>query len=163
MLSVLFALPNLAYGACGNGVVEAGEECDDGNTFNCDVCTNDCTLGPQLDLVSIPAGNFFMGSAAINSTQPIHKVNVGDFVVSRAQVSVSQYRACVTSGNCTAPSLNSPLCTYTSTVADRENHPVNCITWSQAKDFTLWCSDTANGINFSLPSESQWEYIARGG
>jgi len=27
---------------CGNGVVEAGEDCDDGNTVNCDSCPKDC-------------------------------------------------------------------------------------------------------------------------
>ncbi len=29
---------------CGNGIVEAGEECDDGNTDDCDGCSNACTL-----------------------------------------------------------------------------------------------------------------------
>jgi len=29
---------------CGNGVIEPGEECDDGNSDNCDGCSNDCTL-----------------------------------------------------------------------------------------------------------------------
>jgi cysteine-rich repeat protein len=29
---------------CGNGIVEAGEECDDGNTSNCDACSNTCTV-----------------------------------------------------------------------------------------------------------------------
>ena len=29
---------------CGNGLVEAGEECDDGNTNNCDACSNACSL-----------------------------------------------------------------------------------------------------------------------
>src|SRR5205807_2566240 len=29
---------------CGNGVVEAGEECDDGNANDCDACSNGCTL-----------------------------------------------------------------------------------------------------------------------
>ena len=28
---------------CGNGILEAGEECDDGNTVNGDGCENDCT------------------------------------------------------------------------------------------------------------------------
>jgi len=31
---------------CGNGVTEAGEQCDDGNTNNNDTCTNSCRLGP---------------------------------------------------------------------------------------------------------------------
>jgi cysteine-rich repeat protein len=29
---------------CGNRIVEPGEECDDGNTNNCDGCSNACTL-----------------------------------------------------------------------------------------------------------------------
>ena len=30
-------------GDCGNGVTEAGEECDDGNSSDLDACKNDCT------------------------------------------------------------------------------------------------------------------------
>ncbi len=30
---------------CGNGVVDAGEQCDDGNRTNVDGCTNTCTRG----------------------------------------------------------------------------------------------------------------------
>ncbi|RMH45308.1 MAG: hypothetical protein D6689_00185 [Deltaproteobacteria bacterium] len=31
--------------ACGNGVVEAGEACDDGNADDADGCRSDCTVG----------------------------------------------------------------------------------------------------------------------
>jgi cysteine-rich repeat protein len=31
--------------SCGNGVVETGEQCDDGNMVNNDACTNACRLG----------------------------------------------------------------------------------------------------------------------
>ena len=31
---------------CGNGDLDPGEQCDDGNTINTDACTNACTLGP---------------------------------------------------------------------------------------------------------------------
>lgn len=29
---------------CGNGIVESGEQCDDGNSDNTDSCLNNCTL-----------------------------------------------------------------------------------------------------------------------
>jgi cysteine-rich repeat protein len=37
---------NDCHPVCGNGVVEMGEQCDDGNTNNNDACTNTCTFGP---------------------------------------------------------------------------------------------------------------------
>src|SRR2546427_5851837 len=54
-LACLLCLAGLAVGACpgamtmsgaicGNGVVEAGEQCDDGNGVNTDGCKNNCTL-----------------------------------------------------------------------------------------------------------------------
>jgi uncharacterized repeat protein (TIGR01451 family) len=38
------AAPNLTDILCGNGTVEGGEACDDGNTINTDACTDACTL-----------------------------------------------------------------------------------------------------------------------
>jgi RHS repeat-associated protein len=32
--------------ACGNGIVETNEQCDDGNTVETDACSNACTLAP---------------------------------------------------------------------------------------------------------------------
>jgi cysteine-rich repeat protein len=34
---------------CGNGIVELGEECDDGNDSNLDECTNDCKVPTCTD------------------------------------------------------------------------------------------------------------------
>jgi cysteine-rich repeat protein len=34
---------------CGNGIVELGEECDDGNNSNLDACTNDCKIPTCTD------------------------------------------------------------------------------------------------------------------
>jgi cysteine-rich repeat protein len=38
--------PSCAVGACGNGQVEAGEECDDGNTLDGDCCSSTCAFEP---------------------------------------------------------------------------------------------------------------------
>ena len=52
---------------CGNAVTEAGENCDDGNTLDCDACPSTCrtapadctasgTRAPQLVKLNVPAG-----------------------------------------------------------------------------------------------------------
>lgn len=41
---------------CGNGRVEAGEDCDDANADDVDACSNDCTTGPtDFAVISIPS------------------------------------------------------------------------------------------------------------
>jgi cysteine-rich repeat protein len=32
------------FALCGNGILDPGEECDDGNTFDCDSCTSTCKI-----------------------------------------------------------------------------------------------------------------------
>ncbi len=47
LAAVALEIPsNPVDAVCGNGVVESGELCDDGNDINGDGCENDCTLTP---------------------------------------------------------------------------------------------------------------------
>src|SRR5204863_4465459 len=39
-----FCLAPRAWGACGDGVLDPEEECDDGNIVSCDGCEEDCTF-----------------------------------------------------------------------------------------------------------------------
>jgi len=43
VLTTLGGVPDVAVIQCGNGILEAGEACDDGNGDNTDACLNDCT------------------------------------------------------------------------------------------------------------------------
>ncbi len=56
--------PDMPSGQCGNGIIEGGEQCDDGNDDEADACASDCTLtcgngvlgtNEQCD-TAIPAG-----------------------------------------------------------------------------------------------------------
>ena len=114
-------------------------------------------LDKLLTFIKIPAGTFQMGSTESSDEQPIHTVSVKAFLMSETEVTVAQYRKCVEAGVCTEPDTcnwGNPI--WTSKPSAKENHPINCVDWGQARTFAVW----AGG---DLPTEAQWEYAARGG
>jgi formylglycine-generating enzyme required for sulfatase activity len=123
-------------------------------------CEPDC---PDLDWVPIEGGRFLMGmpgDESGNSAQPQHEVTVPDFEISRTEVTVGQYRVCFEAGVCTEPDprgqLEFPDCYWWHEVTGREDSPVNCISWNQARAFARW-------VGGDLLSESEWEFAARNG
>ena len=110
---------------------------------------------PGVRWVAIPGGSFTMGSSTGDSDEkPAHRVTVRSFSMLKTEVTVAQYRACVSAGSCTRPQKQS-RCNWG--VSGRDAHPVTCVSWNQAKKFCKWVGGGR------LPSEAEWEYAARGG
>ena len=128
---------------------------------HCGACKGD-TSG----MVRIPGGLFRMGStkAAVDAGNgleielPIHLVRVADFWMDRTEVTVGAYRDCVDAGACALPTLfnaqSAPAYNYGA--PDRDNHPINGVTWFDANQFCGW-----RGAR--LPTEEEFEYAARSG
>ena len=100
--------PSLVYAECGNGVVEDGEACDDGNGNNLDLCNTNCEIGLDIPMVTITAQQGEIGSARSRASFPRHKVTLDyNLLVSKTEITHAQYRACYDAGECTEPSTAS--------------------------------------------------------
>jgi iron(II)-dependent oxidoreductase len=70
--------------------------------------------------------------------------------LTRTEVTVAQYRACVGAGKCTQPrsKTDNKYCNWDQ--PDRDDHPVNCVDWDQATAFCEWAGGR-------LPAEDELE------
>ncbi len=153
--------------ADGDGLIgtdcDVPVDCDDSTAGIAVPCQdNGCPQG----WVYIPPGPFQRGCNAgeLDNTcepveQPRHTVTLGGYCMEQTEVSVAGFRACRDAGVCTGYpttiSVNS-ICNFSDNPSGRETHPVNCITWNDARQYCqLW-----KGGDF--PTEAQWEKAARG-
>ncbi len=136
--------------------------------------------GPQM--VLIPEGKFTMGDIQANGAKnelPVHEVKIKEpFAIGKYEVTVGQFASFVrATGYVTDAEKGGNCYTYNDSrfwvwIEDRnwrnpgfpqsENHPVVCVSWRDAMAYTQWLS-TASGEKYRLPSEAEWEYVARAG
>ncbi len=114
---------------------------------------------PLCDEVVVDAGPFWMGCNETLDAQcgheeyPQHEVSLSAFAISKTEVTVAQFAQCVAAGACETPEQNDDLCTWSKSAQDQ--HPVNCVRWSQAAAYCQWAGGR-------LPTEAEWEKAARG-
>ncbi len=72
------------------------------------------------------------------------------FLMAQREVSVKEYRLCVEMGPCSPPG-SYPGCNWSQ--AGREEHPINCVGYTQAQRYARW-------IGARLPNEREWRRTA---
>lgn len=112
----------------------------------------------QFRMIAVEGGTFIMGANDSNvpsDQKPAHKVTLSDYFIGQTEVTQELWTVIMGSN----PSG-----------FKGKNLPVENVTWNACHDFInrlnklLHNSDQlAKDRNFSLPSEAQWEYAARGG
>ena len=146
-------LTNLSVsGLGGGGTPEAVSPPAVGSVFR------DCAGCPEM--VGVPSGSYRMGSPADEVDRdadegPVHRVTIGEpFAVGRYEVTFAQWDACHRAGGCSHRADDQGW--------GRGTRPVVDVSWHDAQEYVRWLSGET-GRSYRLPSEAEWEYVARAG
>ncbi|MBV8121110.1 MAG: formylglycine-generating enzyme family protein [Alphaproteobacteria bacterium] len=116
-----------------------------------------------LDMVSIPAGSFTMGSPADEPERqpnegPQHHVTLAAFFIGAFPVTQAQWTAVVLAHPGRIHGDLDPKPSFFRGI----DLPVESITWNEAEEFCLRLA-AITGRSYRLPSEAEWEYSCRAG
>ena len=156
------------------------EEKTDGANHEMNLC--------NTEFVFVEGGTFTMGCTeeqsndCYNDEKPAHEETVKDFYIGKYEVTVEQFAKFIeeTGYKTDAEKSDSSLIcadgmksykkgvnwrfNSQGTLYDKQeyDHPVAHVSWNDAKEYCKWFSEKS-GNNVRLPSETEWEYAARGG
>jgi len=108
----------------------------------------------EPEWVTIPAGEFWMGSERYDDEKPVY---VAEFQMAKVPVTNAQYALYLKDTNEPAPedwSGQQPP-------KGKENHPVVNVSWRDAQAYCVWLSKKIQKLA-RLPTEAEWEKAARG-
>ena len=110
-----------------------------------------------LEMVLIPAGEFWMGEArGRDDEQPVHRVWVDTFRLARYQVTNADYaRFLAATDHAPPPCWADPLFSH-------PQQPVVGVNWFDAVAYCKWLARETGDL-YRLSTEAEWERAARGG
>lgn len=102
-------------------------------------------------MVIVPEGEFMMGNhnqkITISDCEPLHKVHLSPFIIGKYEVTQKLWGA---------------VMGYNPSNKGGDNRPVENVSWNDCQEFIRKLRKLT-GLKFTLPTEAQWEYAARGG
>ena len=124
---------------------------------SCNILTFNAN-GVFFDMIPINGGTFMMGATpeqlydAWDCEKPKHNVTLSDYYLGEFEVTQALWQA---------------VMGYNPSPIQGDNLPVVKVSWNDCQSFISKlneiCSKQLEGKRFALPTESQWEYAARGG
>ena len=112
----------------------------------------------RFKMIRVDGGTFTMGATAeqgyevFDWERPTHQVTLSDYYIGQTEVTQALWKAV--------------MGTHPSSIKG-DNLPVETVSWDDCKRFisklNSLLSSQLGGKHFTLPTEAQWEYAARGG
>ena len=119
--------------------------------------------GVVLNLIKVPSGSFIMGSNRQPDEMPCTKINIEKpFWIGQFEVTNRQYRQFDPAHDSRDEHRHGYQFGRKGYSMNHDDQPVVRVSWQQAMDFCDWLSKKT-GMQFTLPSEAQWEWACRAG
>lgn len=116
--------------------------------------------GMSMKMIWVDGGTFKMGSNnGRDSEKPIHDVTLDGYWIAETEVTQAQWEAVM---GTTIRQQRDKDNTSGSLRGEGANYPMYYVNYNEAKEFCSRLS-SATGRKYTLPTEAQWEYAARGG
>ena len=106
---------------------------------------------PEIPVVAVKGGCFEMGDSFGDGgldEKPVHNVCVNDFRIGKYEVTQGQWQDVMGSNP--------------SKFKSGGQYPVDNVSWNETQDF-IQRLNRKSGLKWRLPTETEWEYAARGG
>jgi surface protein len=122
---------------------------DSGNSSILTFTVNDVSF----KMVAVEGGTFMMGASdydyeALSIDKPQHQVTLSSYYIGQMEVTQELWKAV--------------MGTNPSDFKSSNKLPVECVSWDDCQQFIAKLNNLT-GETFSLPTEAQWEFAARGG
>ena len=119
--------------------------------------------GINMKMIWVEGGEFMMGctseqSECRNDEQNVRRVTVDGFYIGMLEVTQSQWEKVVGTNIYTQKNKANASGTY----GVGPDYPMYYVSWEEALEFCRLLSNKT-GKTYTLPTEAQWEYAARGG
>ena len=121
----------------------------------------------EPEMVFVKGGAFKMGDPKGDyDEKPVTHVILSNYYIAKYEVTVKQYREF-----CTATGRKMPATPTQEWYEEhdkakkwewKDNYPIVKVTWNDAIAYCEWLAKET-GKNYTLPTEAQWEFAARGG
>jgi formylglycine-generating enzyme required for sulfatase activity len=148
LLCCISATVALSCLGCHVSQLQRGRTSNDVNQKNSGTGFESITMPSGIRLVKIPGGSFLMGKEGPVSEPPVHRVTISTFYMGQYEVTNAEF------------DRFKKLKRHAHSPGD--NQPVVTASYQDALDYAAWLSKQ-DGVQYSLPTEAQWEYAARDG
>jgi formylglycine-generating enzyme required for sulfatase activity len=128
-------------------------------------CGNSQHHPAEPEMIFVQGGTFIMGCTSEQGSDcdadesPKHQVKIDDFHIGKYEVTQSQWEAVM---GTSVRQQRDKADTSWPIAGEGKDYPMYYVSWNEVQEF-IGRLNKATGKNYRLPTESEWEYAARGG